>query len=179
MERRKSELFKISQPIDIVFVASLIVKGIDGLVELVGGLALLIFNQPQIMHGVIRLTSHELLQDPHDFVANLLIKTAASFTDGVRIFAAIYLLTHAVVKLVSVVGIITNRLWAYPFALVTIGLMTLYQIYQVVFVHASAFMVLLTIFDIFILWLIWYEYRHRRRKLARHSLPVGDDQNQS
>ena len=69
------------------------------------------------------------------------------------------------VKLISVVGIITNRLWAYPFALVTIGLMTLYQIYEVLFVRASLFMVALTVFDIFVLWMIWYEYKHRRKKL--------------
>lgn len=162
---RENELFKISQPLDVVFIFSLVLKGVDGLIELVGGTLLLVFNQPQIQHIVTHVTHRELAEDPHDLISNLLIKSTVHFNDSVRYFLAIYLLAHAVVKLISVVGIITNRLWAYPFALVTIGLMTLYQIYEVLFVRASLFMVALTVFDIFVLWMIWYEYKHRRKKL--------------
>ncbi len=163
MKHSRGELFKASKPIDIVFLASLTVKGLDGLVELVGGVLLLIFKQPQILHSVTIITSNELLEDPHDFIANLLIHTAGGLTDAMRYFVAIYLLVHAAVKLISVIGIILNKMWAYPFALITLGLLTVYQIYQVFFVQASPFMVLLTIFDIFVLWMIWYEYRARRQ----------------
>ncbi len=162
---RKNELFKVSQPLDVVFIFSLVIKGIDGLVELVGGLMLFFFSQPQIQHLVMHMTHRELIEDPHDLISNLLIKSTANFTDSVRYFLAVYLLVHAAVKLISVVGIITNRLWAYPFALITLGLLTLYQIYHVFFVNASLFMIALTIFDIFILWMIAYEYKHRRKRL--------------
>jgi uncharacterized membrane protein len=162
---KENELFKISQPLDVVFVISLIFKGLDGLIELLGGLALLVFSQPHIRHFVTAATHQELIEDPHDFIANLLIKSTANFTDGLRYFLAVYLLIHAAVKLISVIGIITNRLWAYPFALITLGLLALYQIYEVIFVKATVVMIALTIFDIFILWMIAYEYQHRRKKL--------------
>lgn len=162
---KKNELFKISQPLDVVFIVSLVLKGIDGLAELFGGILLLIFSQPQIEHFVNMLTHNELMEDSHDLIANLLVKSTASFTDGLRYFLAVYLLVHAAVKLISVVGIITNRLWAYPFALITLGLLMLYQVYEIVFVRPTLFMIALTIFDIFILWMIAYEYKHRRKKL--------------
>lgn len=73
-----------------------------------------------------------------------------------------YLFIHAAVKLTAVIGILKNQLWAYPFSLIALGLMTLYQVWDIVFVQARLGMVVLTIFDCFILWLIWREYQRKK-----------------
>ena len=72
-------------------------------------------------------------------------------------FAVIYLLVHAAIKLIAVIGILRKQLWAYPFSLITLGALVLYQIYSIID-KTSIGMILLTIFDVYILWMIWREY---------------------
>lgn len=150
--------------LDKVFSVGITIKGIDGLIELITAVAL-IFIRPQMLHDLVDFTLHdELVKDPHDFVANFILNSSQHFTDGTRIFLIAYLLIHAAVKLVAVIGIWRNQLWAYPFSLIALGILTLYQVYDIIFVKPSIWMILLTIFDIFILWLIWREYGKIRRK---------------
>lgn len=143
---------------DKIFEGGIILKGISGALEFLSGL-LLLFISPATMHNFITfVTQRELLEDPHDKVANLLVHSTQHFGSGSRVFIIAYLWIHATIKLVAVIGIIKNQLWAYPFSLVTLGLLMLYQLYTIFFIHATIGMVLLTIFDVFILWLIWQEY---------------------
>jgi uncharacterized membrane protein len=144
--------------LDKVFEGSIIIKGVTGALEFVGGL-LLLFVSPAQMHELIALvTQRELLEDPNDRVANLLVQATSHITAGGQVFAIVYLWIHATIKLIAVIGILRNQLWAYPFSLITLGLLMVYQVYSIVFVKLSVGMILLTAFDIFILWLIWREY---------------------
>ena len=144
--------------LDKVFEGGIIIKGVTGLVEFLSGL-LLFFVSPATMHQFITfLTQRELLEDPHDKIANFLVHSTQHFGTGSKTFLIIYLWIHAIIKLIAVIGILKNQLWAYPFSLITLGLLMLYQLYTIFFVKASVGMILLTIFDVFILWLIWREY---------------------
>jgi uncharacterized membrane protein len=93
------------------------------------------------------------------------MQSTQQFTASTRVFLIVYLWLHATLKLIAVIGILKNQLWAYPFSLITLGLLMLYQVYSIVFVRPSIGMILLTIFDVFILWLIWREYIKVRLKL--------------
>ena len=144
--------------LDKVFEGGIILKGVTGALEFIGGL-LLLFVSPQQMHQfVVLVTQRELLEDPNDRVANLLLQATSHLSAGGQVFAIAYLWIHAAIKLIAVLGILKNQLWAYPFSLVTLGLLMLYQAYSIVFVRLSIGMVLLTLFDLFILWLIWREF---------------------
>jgi uncharacterized membrane protein len=105
------------------------------------------------------ITKKELLEDKHDFFANLLVNSTAGFSGGSRIFLIIYLGIHAAIKLIAVFGILRNKFWAYPFSLITLGLLMVYQIYRIIFVKVSVVFIVLTLFDVFVLWLIWREYK--------------------
>jgi uncharacterized membrane protein len=154
--------------LDKAFEGGVILKGIDGALELVAGL-LMFFVSPQQLHSfVAAVTQRELLEDPHDRVANLLLQSTSHFSNGSKTFFIVYLWIHAIVKLVAVVGLLRNKMWAYPFSLITLGLLMLYQVYSIVFVKVSIGMVLLTIFDAIVLWLIWREYL----KVRAGRLPV-------
>jgi uncharacterized membrane protein len=144
---------------DKVFEGSIIIKGATGLAEFIGGLLLFFISPAQIHQFIVLITQRELLQDPHDKVANLLLQATAHITSGATAFAIAYLWIHAVIKLIAVIGILRNKMWAYPFSLITLGLLMIYQVYSIVFVRFSVGMLLLTIFDVFILWLIWREYQ--------------------
>lgn len=143
---------------DKVFAGGIILKGIDGLLEFLAGL-LVLFVSPAALHNFIAFATHrELVEDPHDKIANLLMHATNHYAANGRTFLVIYLWLHAAIKLIAVIGILKNWLWAYPFSLIALGLLMVYQVYTIFFVKASVGMILLTIFDAFILWLIWREY---------------------
>lgn len=149
---------------DKVFVGSVLLKGLDGLLEFFGGL-LLFFVKPEQIQGFVQLiTQRELLHDPNDLVANYLVHAVKDIGGTTVTFLIVYLWVHAAIKLIAVIGLLKNWLWAYPFSLITLGILVLYQIYSII-IHHSIGMILLTIFDVFVLWLIWQEYQ---KKTATH-----------
>lgn len=150
--------------LDRVFRVSLVLKGLDGVLELIGG-ALLLAVPPHRIAALVRvLTQHELSEDPGDLVATSLRHLAGGLTPSASLFGAVYLLLHGLVKVVLVWAVLADRLWAYPwmiaFLLVFIG----YQGYQIA-VAPSWGLVLLTAFDLFVVYLTWREYGlHRARR---------------
>lgn len=150
-----------SSLLDKIFEGGIIIKGITGGLEFIGGL-LLLFVSPATMHSFIAfVTQRELLEDPQDKIANLLLHSTQQISGG-KVFAITYLWLHAIIKLIAVIGILKNQLWAYPFSLITLGALMFYQLYTILFVRPSVGMILLTIFDMFILALIWREYGKAR-----------------
>jgi uncharacterized membrane protein len=148
--------------LDTTFNITLILKGIDGLFELVGGVMLLVIAPASIDHFARWLTQHELSQDPHDFFARHLLHLTGNL-DKTQLFGAVYLLTHGLVKIVIVVGLLRRERWAYPVAFVFLGGFVIYQIYRMTY-QPTVSMALLTIFDLFIIWLTWREFQRTRMK---------------
>lgn len=87
---------------------------------------------------------------------------AAGITGTGRHFAAVYLLSHGLVKLVLVVELLRNRLWAYPLMVVMLGIFVGYQSYRFFLTHSIA-MVILTVFDLAVIALTAMEYREQLR----------------
>ncbi|MES2169703.1 MAG: DUF2127 domain-containing protein [Actinomycetota bacterium] len=151
--------------LDRVFRVSLILKGLDGILELVGGVLALIISPTQLSIVMRALTQHELSEDPNDFIANHLIQFADSLTLSASVFAAIYLLLHGAVKIVLVLAVLLDRLWAFPWMIAFLLVFILYQVYEIS-ISFSIWLLLLTLFDLFITWLTIVEYRKRRRNRA-------------
>jgi len=148
-----------SSILDKVFEGGIIIKGISGALEFLGGLLLFFFSPASIHNFIALITQKELLANPNDKIANLLLNSTQHISNGGRTFIIIYLWIHAAIKLIAVIGILKNKLWAYPFSLISLGALMLYQLYSIIFVRVSIGMVLLTIFDVFMLWLISREYK--------------------
>jgi uncharacterized membrane protein len=157
--------------LDKTFRVSLILKGLDGLLELVGGILLLLVSPAQIGAWVRLLTQHELSEDPHDLVATTLVHWAGTMTVSATLFGALYLLLHGAVKVVLVWAVLRDKLWAYPWMIAFLMAFILYQSYELV-VAFSWGLALLTAFDIFIVWLTWHEYRAHRARSAH--TPAGN-----
>ncbi|MBT2567139.1 DUF2127 domain-containing protein [Arthrobacter sp. ISL-85] len=147
--------------LDRTFRVSLILKGLDGVLEIIGGLLLLLVTPAQIGDLARFLTQHELAQDPRDFVANSLLHLTSNLSGSASLFGAVYLLLHGVVKIVLVWAVLKEKLWAYPWMIAFLLVFIAYQSYRIS-VAFSWGMVLLTAFDIFIVWITWREYRLRR-----------------
>jgi len=146
-------------------------KGLHSLIEIVGGILIAAISTDTIVTLVTDLTADELMRKPDDVIANYLMHAAAQLSVAQKSFAAFYLLSHGVAKLFLVVGLIRNRLWAYPASLVVLALFIVYQMYRYTLTHAVG-LLLLTVFDLVVIWLILHEYRivrqHRPRMAAQH-----------
>lgn len=154
--------------LDRTFFVSLILKGLDGAVELVGGLALFVITPAQISAVVRAITRHELREDPHDVIANALVHYTSTLGVATTIFGAVYLLVHGLVKVVLVVAVLRNKLWAYPILIAFLVAFIGYQTVELV-INFSVGLLLLTLFDIFIVVLTVREYRLHRSRQAAHA----------
>ena len=156
-------MFKPKDWLDRAFEIGIILKGLNGLAELVGGLLLLFATPGSIRRLAVVLTQGELSEDPHDIIARYLLHTANGLTGSAVLFGAVYLLLHGAVKVVLVIALLLNKLWAYPCMIVVLLIFIGYQLYRIA-LQPSAGLVLLTAFDVVIVALTWREYRRQRRK---------------
>ena len=148
------------------FKIGILIKGLDGLLELVGGSALLLTSRPAIRHAVVLLTRQELIEDPHDFVANHLQHMTQHLSLGTQNFAGIYLLAHGLVKIAMVLGLLRGLRWSYPVAVVLMTAFIGYQGYRL-WHQPSPLLGLLTAIDITVTALIVREWRHLPAKVPR------------
>jgi uncharacterized membrane protein len=152
--------FTPADSLDRVFEVGIILKGLDGVLETIGGLLLLAISPATINRLVARLTQHELSEDPGDVIAGHLLGYAHGLSGTAVTFAALYLLVHGIVKIVLVTALLRNQTWAYPwmigFLLIFIG----YQVYRIV-LSPTVGLSALTLFDAAILWLTRREWRKR------------------
>lgn len=145
------------------FLISIILKGLDGIAEIVGGAALYLISTATLQGWISWLTLGELSEDPKDIVANYLRDYAAHFSVDKKQFFAAYLLIHGLVKIVLVYGLLKDRAWAFPTSLVVLTGFLIYQAYELL-IAPGVGLVLLTIFDVIVVWLIWQEWQMEKRR---------------
>src|SRR5215471_3281286 len=110
-----------SSNLDRAFRISVTLKGLDGVLEIIGGIVLLAITPHTINQIAQSLTQHELARDPHDWIANHILHTAGQLSNGGRFFAGIYLLAHGIAKVVLVVALLRDQLWAFPATIALLG----------------------------------------------------------
>ncbi len=163
-ERRKwyHELFRIS----------IFLKGLDGALELLGALVLVVLGSNTISTIVHNLFEQELLEDPGDFVANLLVNATHNITLSTQHFIALYLFVHGAIKVGLVTALWKDKLWAFPVAGVVLLLMVLYQGFRLGY-NFSWILLFLTLLDVIILVLLKSEYDRQVRIIARRGNKQG------
>jgi uncharacterized membrane protein len=144
------------------FEISVLLKGIDGVLEIIGGFLLIFMSQGTLSKILFFLTQHELSEDPKDLIANYLIQLVQNLSIDTKLFAAFYLFSHGIIKIFLVIELLRNRLWAYPVSIVFLVIFILYQLYRLSNNYSSG-LILLTLFDIFVIFLIGHEYKHVER----------------
>ena len=159
--------FRARDPLDRIFEIGIILKGLDGVLEAIGGLLLLAVTPATIDRLVARLTQHELSEDPNDFIASHLLRYAHGLTGSAVTFAAVYLLVHGIVKIVLVAALLRNQAWAYPWMIGFLLVFIAYQVYRLA-LSPTFGLTALTIFDALIVWLTWREWRRQTAERAVH-----------
>ncbi|MBX4211874.1 DUF2127 domain-containing protein [Candidatus Pacearchaeota archaeon] len=147
-ERKLQTLFKIG----------IIYKGITAVLELIAGTLLLFISQNTITRAVISLTQEEIAEDSRDFIANHLLQAASYLSLSIKIFIALYLIAHGIVKLYLMYGLIKKRQSAYPISIAFFTIFLLYEFYRYELNH-SAWLIVLMILDVIFISLLLHEYR--------------------
>jgi uncharacterized membrane protein len=150
-----------------IFVASVLFKGVHALIEIAGGIALYFVSTATIVSAIKRWSYDELVEDKHDWIANHLLDFSRHFSVAEHNFYAIYLLSHGLIKAALVVGLLREKLWAYPASFAVFGAFIAYQLYRYSFTHDFG-LILLSIFDLFVIFLAVHEYRLLRKHLPTH-----------
>jgi uncharacterized membrane protein len=153
--------------IHLLFKIGVVIKGIDGALEAIAGVALLFTPTASLRSLVDWLTAGELQEDPTDFVATHLVWIANHLSIGTKYFAAAYLLGYGLVKMGLAAGLLRGKLWAYPAALTVLGLFLGYQIYRFSHTHSIG-LALVSLLDLIILALIWRDYQYLKMR-RRHA----------
>src|SRR5712691_3412841 len=149
--------------IHVAFEIGVILKGLNGLLELISGILLLVFPPSAIQRFVVGLTHNELSRDPNDFIATHLRAAAEHLSVGGQQFAAIYLLSHGVIKAVLVYALLKDKLWAFPWAIGVFAAFGVYQMYRY-FIQPSGWLIALTVLDVIVIALTlaeWHRVKHK------------------
>ncbi len=146
---------------DLVFLVGFALKAVDGLVELLVGLPLLVLRPAQVEAVARLMTAGELREDPGDPVAHLVRHGVAALSADATLFAAVYLVVHGLVKLGIVAAIFRGSRRLYPWAIAALGGFVVWQGVESV-QHPGVGLALLTLFDVVIVALTVREWRHHR-----------------
>ena len=99
---------------EALFRIAMLVKGIDGALELIGGVLLLVVSQAAVQRVITDVVTHDLLGPPDGSLTRHFVAGTAEFASGDRTFAVLYLLLHGAIKVALVVALVRHWLPAYP-----------------------------------------------------------------
>jgi len=143
-----------------LFEIGVVLKGANALLEIVLGGLLLFFNVGDIVRA---FAQNALVEDPDSFLANHLYGYASHFSAQAEFYSALYLLSHGIIKVFLVVGLLRRKMWAYPASLAVLALFVTYQTIRFLGTHSIP-LALLTVFDLTLMWLVWHEYRRMSKE---------------
>ncbi len=148
------------------FRAGITIKGIDGILEAIGGVILWFVRPDAINKIALKFLEFDLPFDRHEFIITRLYRATELLANGSKHFASLYLLAHGLIKAVLVTALWFDALWAYPLTMFVFSMFCIYQVHRFLYTHSIA-MLLITAFDMLIIYLTWREYRDQ--KLSRHT----------
>lgn len=151
---------KIERNILWLFDFALILKIINGSLEMITAL-LLLFVPPSLVIKLAEFaTGGELARDVDDPVATVIQNAAQTFAVHTHYFLALYLVLHGTVKVLLVIGIFAKKRIAYPLFMIALGIFGAYEAYRGFMLH-DLLLQALSVLDLSLLVLTSHEYRRR------------------
>lgn len=148
---------KKEEVVDKSFKVILFAKVIFALGQTASGFLLLLFKPSQLQNLLYLLTQGELKEDPSDFIASHLIQLGTHISLSGQHIAAIYLLIHGLVKMVTLFLLYQKKLWSYPLSIVMFSGFIIFQLKEFL-LNGHWILILLTVIDLFMIYLTWSEY---------------------
>jgi uncharacterized membrane protein len=149
------------QTVHWMFDIAVALKAIDGALEVLAGY-FLVFRPGWIGPAAVTWAAILLTHDPASRFAHVLSRWGGGLTLDTEHFASTYLIAHGAAKVFIAWGLIREKLWAFPTALLVFGLLVVYQLYRLAHTHSPTLAVLIAL-DVSVCYLIWREYGFRRQ----------------
>lgn len=153
-----------------LFRVAIAIKGLDGGLQLLAGIVLVVVPATAITRLVDMVVTRELVGDPMGKLAVHLHAVAAHFAGGTRSFAIAYLLLHGIIKIALVVALWRKLMPAYPIAVAALGAFVVYEVLRAARTHSIALPIFAAL-DVVIIFLVVREYLQLRRERRERSLP--------
>ncbi len=140
----------------ILFDIGLILKGIDSLFEVAGGIILL---SPLRVSGYLEILSQH---SKHDFISRTLEKLATG-VHAATIATALYLIVHGLAKAILIVAALKRKTWGY---IGLIGVLSFFAIAEMAryFETQKVALLIFSLFDAALVVLIAHEYQARYKQ---------------
>ena len=136
-----------------IFQITVVLKGLHGIVEIIGGFALALFSTDAILRLLYRFRHHDVV--------------TRHFNTGEHHYYVFFFLSHGVLNLAVAVLLLLEKLWAYPAAIAILVLFIILQMFRFTHVHDPG-LVLFSILDVIVIALAVHEYRLLRKHLPTH-----------
>jgi len=154
---------KSQRLLNYLYRISLIAKGIDSIIEIIGG-GLLLFVSPRVITKTVLVLAHtELVEGSRHPLIACIIHIASDFSLKTRQFYSLLFLGHGAVKLFLVVGLVRNKMWAYPTTMLVFTFFIFYQAYEIC-ISPSVMLGMITLIDVSVVLLIWREYNRTKKE---------------
>lgn len=153
---------KASEILQFLFFLSLIIKGIDGVVEVISGATLLFLGKTDVLNLLFDISQYDFLDISEDKAMRFVDHVSSVFTDYMKLFITIVLLGSGLVKVVLAVNLILKKMWAFPVALALLAAIIVYEGVQAI-LSWSLFVGCMTLLDIVVLFIIWRQYYYLNR----------------
>ena len=150
----------------MLFRVAVLLKGLDGAIELIMAVVLLALPQQAVHRLIADVVTRDLLGPPDGALARHFVAGTAEFASGNRTFVLLYLALHGVIKLALVMALLREWRAAYPVAIAVLGIFVGYEVYRAV-QTGSLLLPFLAAFDVAVIVLVWREYRTLRLGSAR------------
>lgn len=131
--------------VHVGFDVGLLFKGIGAFAEIAGGVSMFFLTPDRLNQLITLITKDELSEDPHDFLMNYLVTFGHSFSIKTWQFVLFYMLSHGIIKMIVVLLLQKEKMWAFPLSIAVFVLFIGYQSYHYAISH-SVFLLLLTVF---------------------------------
>jgi len=143
---------------DLFFRVGMIWRILYGSLRLILSFALLRLIGTPLSDLFFKIMSHELVEDPTDFLIQTINPFFQHSSFTVTYFLAAYLIFWGIIDIFLSINLLKQKLWAFPISIYLIGIFVLYEIYR--FSRTHSFMLAGVIFiDLILIWLIRREYR--------------------
>jgi uncharacterized membrane protein len=157
----------------LAYVVTIAVKGIDGAIETMLGLVVLVSGPVRFNSFLMTLSAPELTDGENGFM-RLLHNGAAQLIGTSVDFVVIYLLLHGLLKLALALVLLTGKgRWVYPVATVILLGFLAFMSWHLA-EHWSNWVMAFALFDLVTLLLVLNEWRNEKTQHLRHQpvLPV-------
>lgn len=148
----------------LAFIAAVLVKGLDGLLETVAGLLVLLVGPQHIYSLVLEFTDPALDLHPESRALHVIRHGAASFAQTSGHFVVVWLFVHGLVKAALAIELLRSKVWIFPVAAAILSGFVGYMGWRLAG-HWSPWLLAFALFDAVTVVLVLNEWRaHAARR---------------